>query len=33
MRQLLGVDLSGFPNVHRWVERMESRESVRKSLP
>lgn len=33
MRKLMGVDLSGFPHVHQWVERMEARESVRRSLP
>jgi len=33
LRSAMGVDLEAFPNVKAWVARMESRESVRKSLP
>jgi glutathione S-transferase len=33
LRTPMGVDLEAFPNVKAWVARMESRESVRKSLP
>jgi glutathione S-transferase len=33
LRGPMGVDLEAFPNVKAWVARMESRESVRKSLP
>ncbi|WNG51703.1 glutathione S-transferase family protein [Archangium minus] len=33
MRAPMGVDLEAFPHVKAWVARMESRESVRKSLP
>jgi glutathione S-transferase len=33
LRAPMGVDLEAFPNVKAWVARMESRESVRKSLP
>jgi glutathione S-transferase len=33
LRGPMGLELEDFPNVTRWVERMESRESVRKSLP
>lgn len=33
LRAPMGLELEDFPNVQRWVERMESRESVRKSLP
>ncbi|HZH14396.1 MAG TPA: glutathione S-transferase family protein [Archangium sp.] len=33
LRNPMGVDLEAFPNVKAWVARMESRESVRKSLP
>jgi glutathione S-transferase len=33
LRTPMGVDLEAFPNVKAWVLRMESRESVRKSLP
>ncbi|WNG62159.1 glutathione S-transferase family protein [Archangium gephyra] len=33
LRTPMGVDLEAFPNVKAWVNRMESRESVRKSLP
>ena len=33
LRSAMGVDLEAFPNVKTWVARMESRESVRKSLP
>ncbi|WP_309896062.1 glutathione S-transferase family protein [Archangium sp.] len=33
LRSVMGVDLEAFPHVKAWVARMESRESVRKSLP
>jgi len=33
LRSIMGVDLDPFPNVKAWVNRMEARESVRKSLP
>lgn len=33
LRTPMGVDLEAFPHVKAWVARMESRESVRKSLP
>jgi glutathione S-transferase len=33
LRAPMGLELADFPNVKVWVERMESRESVRKSLP
>jgi len=33
LRSVMGVDLEAFPNVKAWVARMESRESVRKSMP
>ncbi|HZI05047.1 MAG TPA: glutathione S-transferase family protein [Archangium sp.] len=33
LRAPMGVDLEAFPHVKAWVARMESRESVRKSLP
>jgi glutathione S-transferase len=33
LRSAMGVDLEAFPNVKAWVARLESRESVRKSLP
>jgi len=33
LRSAMGVDLEAFPNVKAWVARMESRESVRKSMP
>jgi glutathione S-transferase len=33
LRQPMGVDLTPFPKVKAWVERMEARASVRKSLP
>ncbi len=33
LRSAMGFDLEAFPNVKAWVARMESRESVRKSLP
>jgi glutathione S-transferase len=33
LRSAMGVDLEAFPHVKAWVARMESRESVRKSLP
>ena len=33
LRNPMGVDLEAFPHVKAWVARMESRESVRKSLP
>lgn len=33
LRTMMGVELEAFPNVKAWVARMESRESVRKSLP
>jgi glutathione S-transferase len=33
LRTPMGVDLEAFPQVKAWVARMESRESVRKSLP
>jgi len=32
-RGLMGFDLEAFPKVKAWADRMESRESVRKSLP
>jgi glutathione S-transferase len=32
-RQPMRVDLSGFPNVKAWQERLEARESMRKVLP
>ena len=33
LRAPMGVDLGAFPNVKAWVDRMESRESVRKAMP
>ncbi len=33
LRGPMGLELEAFPNVKAWVARMESRESVRKSLP
>lgn len=33
LRAPMGVDLEAFPQVKAWVARLESRESVRKSLP
>jgi glutathione S-transferase len=33
MRKQMGIELEAFPNVKAWVGLLESRESVRKSLP
>jgi glutathione S-transferase len=32
-RMQMGFDLEAYPNVKAWVARLESRDSVRKSLP